>query len=79
MLRAGEGENERAVGLLALCLSQPATPRWFPEQHALFAGVMSELESELSERDFNAARERGKSLNLETVVEELLEEFEEEN
>ncbi len=73
-----EGDKKRATELLSLAYNHPKSAiGWL--NIPLITRFRADLESELGEDDFNAAWERGKALDLEAAVEELLAEYVEEN
>jgi predicted ATPase/DNA-binding CsgD family transcriptional regulator len=77
LILAHAGEKVRAAELLGLAFVQRGNMRaWnWPEKIPLFTRRHAELKAELSEETYNAALERGKALDLNTVVHELLTEF----
>jgi tetratricopeptide (TPR) repeat protein len=68
-LIAKRGQKERAVALLSLVL---ADPRSGSEVMRLADRFLAELQAELSPEVFAAAQERGKTLDLDTVIADLL-------
>ena len=75
IIEANTGDIERSVELLGLAFSYPKELVGWMEKWPLLTRLRADLKSELGEEAYNAAWERGKSLDLETVVKELLEEF----
>jgi predicted ATPase len=71
-LLAAEGEEERALELLALVLHHPMSWQWTKDRAA---PLVAELEAELPPDVVAAAWERGQARELETTVAELLEEL----
>jgi hypothetical protein len=72
---AHEVELERAVELIALSFTHPAsTPTWM-ERWALLTALRADLEAELGPQTYQEIWERGQKLNLETEVAELLARF----
>ena len=72
---AYEGQKSRAAELLGLAFAQRGDNVIAPANIPLFIRSHAELKAELGEEAYNSACERGKSLDLETVVQELLEAF----
>lgn len=69
---AHEAEPERSLELMALALTHPAsTPGWI-EKWPLMAELRSVLETELGAQDYAAAWNRGRSLDLDRVLAELM-------
>src|SRR5206468_465509 len=64
-----QGEYTRAVELVALLVSHPVT---LPVDRPQAEIALARLRDNLSDRDFSAAYERGKALNLDAVVSGLL-------
>lgn len=71
MILADEEKPERALELLALALPQHKDPSY----KQIGEKLRIRLEAELDQATYQAAWERGKSLDLKTVVHELSEEF----
>jgi predicted ATPase len=72
---AHEVELERAVELIALSFTHPAsTPTWM-ERWALLTALRADLETELGPHIYRELWERGQKLNLETEVTDLLARF----
>jgi predicted ATPase len=71
-LLAAEGEEERALELLALVLHHPTSWQWTKDRAAPLA---AELEAELPPEVVAAARDRGQARDLDATVEELLAEL----
>ncbi len=61
-----------AVELLALAFTHPKSATGWMEKWPLLTRLRESLLNDLGEETFNAAWERGKQLDLETVVGELL-------
>ena len=72
---AQEGKKERAVELLALGFDQSKSAMGWMEKLPFFTQFRQDLETDLGEEAYNTAWERGKQLDLETVVQKLLDEF----
>ncbi len=72
-------QSDRAVELLSLTLNHTAKLVAWWDEWELFQQLQSDLKTQLSDETYNNAWERGKSLDLETVVQELLIEFSEAN
>ena len=71
------GNYAYAVELLSLVAHHPITShRWFDKDTAI-RKLINELKANLSPKAYNTAWERGKQLDLETVVAALLAEFNE--
>jgi predicted ATPase/DNA-binding CsgD family transcriptional regulator len=75
IIEAHEGDQAHAVGLLGLAFSYPQGLVGWMEKWPLLTRLRADLKADLGEEAYNAAWERGKQLDLETVVKELLEEF----
>lgn len=71
---AHHGQPARAAELLGLVFEHPIQLRWL-ELHPLVTQLRHDLQAALGEAVFSAAWERGKTLDLETVMQELLDEF----
>jgi predicted ATPase/DNA-binding CsgD family transcriptional regulator len=75
VILAHEGDTERAAELLGLAFTHPASaPAWM-QKWPLLTRLRDQLEAELGAAAYQAAWDRGTSLDLETVVTELLLEF----
>jgi hypothetical protein len=74
-LAFGMGRHERAAELLSLYVHHPDTPPWALQRDALVTSLHTRLQTELDSTAFNAAWERGKQLDLDTVIAALLEEY----
>jgi predicted ATPase len=68
-------DNVRAIERLALTLHHPSRTDMWQEDWQLLTKLRIDIKVELGEEAYSAAWERGKSLDLETVVQELLQEF----
>jgi hypothetical protein len=75
-LSASDGQYEYAAQLLSAAMHHPANPAggWL-DQWPPVGRLRADLLENLGSRDYARAWERGKSLDLETVVRDLLEEF----
>jgi LuxR family maltose regulon positive regulatory protein len=72
---AHSGDSERASELLGLAFTHPASaPAWM-EKWPLLTRLREQLEAELGADAYQAAWERGETLDLEKVVTELILEF----
>jgi predicted ATPase/DNA-binding CsgD family transcriptional regulator len=71
VLLARQGQSEQATERLGLAFSYPSSLVGWMEKWPLLLQVRSNLERELGAERFEAAWERGKTLNLETAVAEL--------
>jgi predicted ATPase/DNA-binding NarL/FixJ family response regulator len=71
-LLAKEAQGAEAAALLGLALSHPQCDA---EVRDLADPLIADVQAELGEAAYHAAWERGKSLNLKTVVQQLLAEF----
>ena len=71
LLLVYEGEAERAVALLALAFNHEEGVTGWMKQWRLLDQVLSMLENELGAETYRVAWEHGKTLDLDTVVEEL--------
>ena len=72
-----QGNPKRAVELLSLAFNHPKSATGWLEKWPLIGQLRRDLEDELGSEAYNAAWEQGKALDLMTVVEELLAEYEE--
>lgn len=72
LVLADEGKSEKSVKMLALAFTHPKSPIGWMEEWPLLAQLQVDLKAELGEDTYTAAWERGKTLDLETVVQELL-------
>ncbi len=70
-----EGQHEQAVEMLGLAFHHPASAKAWMEQWPLLRRLLADLQTELAPELFEAAWERGKSSNLETVAKALLAQF----
>ena len=75
LILAYEGQKSRAAELLGLAFAQRGDNVIAAANIPLFIRSHAELKAELGEDAYNAAWERGKSLDLETVALELLKAF----
>lgn len=75
MIEFDKGNSEQAVELLSLAFNHPASTTGWLEQWSPISQLQADLEAELGYENYNQAWERGKSLDLETVVQELIDEF----
>jgi predicted ATPase len=76
VLLARSNHLVKAVELLGFSLNQSKSATAWLEQWSLLHQVRGQLQKELSQQTYEDAWERGKSLDLDTVVQELLNEFE---
>jgi predicted ATPase/DNA-binding CsgD family transcriptional regulator len=76
LMRAHEGEKQRAVELLGLAFTHPMSATGWLEKCPLLTRVRAQLEAELGVEAYAMAWERGKVLELEPVLARLLEENE---
>ncbi len=75
LLLAHEGDQTQAAAIMALALAQhPGTTGWL-EKWPLMMQLRAELEVNLGSEAFAAAWERGKASDLQTVVQSLIERF----
>ncbi len=72
-LRAIQGKGASAVELLTFALNHPITPALYKD---IAQRELVRLRTQLPEDEFQAAEERGRALDLETVVEAILRERE---
>jgi hypothetical protein len=70
-----DGQGESAAELLSLVAHHMGTPPWWIRQEPLTQRLVEETQQVLPAADYAAAWERGKSLDVEAVVNELLAEF----
>jgi hypothetical protein len=75
MLLADGGKLRRAVELLSLALNHPGSPRGLLESWSLLNKKHAELEVALGADAYAAAWDRGQTLDLDHVIEELIVEF----
>lgn len=75
ILQKRKGNPVQAVELLALAFTHPVRAAGWMEKWPLLARLRSGLEQELGSEAYSAAWERGKLLNMESVVVELQEQF----
>jgi tetratricopeptide (TPR) repeat protein len=73
IILAHEGEKERSVEILGLALTHPLSPTGWIEKWPLLTRLRADLEAELGSEVYKAAWERGKALEPDQVVAELLE------
>jgi hypothetical protein len=71
----GKEQYERAAELFSLYIHHPDTPPWALQRDALLTSLHTRLQNELDLTAFSAAWERGKQLDLDTVIAALLEEY----
>ncbi len=76
ILYTDDGRLEPAVELLGLALKQPVKATGWMEQWVLLNHVQAELQVEMGQAAFEAAWERGQSLDLKATTEEVLQELE---
>jgi hypothetical protein len=76
ILMAHEGKSGRAAELLALAFSHPRSATGWMEKWPLLTRLRNDLQTKLGKETYDAALEQGKSLDLGTVVQELLAESE---
>jgi hypothetical protein len=69
---ADEGEHVRAAEMLGLALSHPAAPRGWLDRWPLLAQKQILLRAELGAEAYDAAWERGRSLDWDVAVEQVL-------
>jgi predicted ATPase/DNA-binding SARP family transcriptional activator len=69
-LQAGQGQVEQAVGLLSFTLHHPAADQYDTDQTQL---QLDKLRDQLSLEEMNEAIEHGKTMKLEEVVAEIIE------
>jgi serine/threonine protein kinase len=74
-LLAHNDEKEYSVELYGLAMLQSTDLVGWMEHWELLQDIQKSLKAQLGEEAYNAAWERGKSLDLETVFQELIEEF----
>jgi hypothetical protein len=72
---AFEGKGDIAVQLMALAFTHPDSTLDWIKKWPLIAQVEMDLEAELGQEEYSAARERGKLLDVTQVVEHLMVEF----
>jgi hypothetical protein len=72
VLLARRNQKEQAVELLAMGLTHPLSPTGWQEKWPLLTELRTTLENDLDPDDYQGAWERGKSLDLETVVSMLM-------
>jgi predicted ATPase/DNA-binding CsgD family transcriptional regulator len=69
------GENERAAELVGLALKHPASAHGWMEKWPLFKGFLTDLEAAQGRISYTAALTRGKTLDLDKTVADLLDLF----
>lgn len=69
------GQHERAVELLGRAMSEPPLKSGWMEKWSRLTQLRDELKRELGDTAYQTAWERGKTLDMETVINELLELF----
>jgi predicted ATPase/DNA-binding CsgD family transcriptional regulator len=74
IIEAHTGAKEHAVELLGLAFTHPSSP-WM-EKWPLLTRLRADLRADLGDDAYHAAWERGRQLDLETVVQELLADYE---
>lgn len=72
ILLARQNQKEQAVELLAMGLTHPLSPTGWQKKWPLLTELRTTLENDLDPDDYQRAWERGKSLDLETVVSMLM-------
>lgn len=72
MLLIQKNDILKGVELLALAYEHPASATGWLDKWSLFTQLRADLEAELGHDKFNAAWQRGKTLDIETVVASLL-------
>jgi len=70
-----DGNLKQAVQLLAIIETEPLSAIEWANNWDTFTSLKTNLKSRLGEQAYNDAWERGKSLDLETVVQDLIDEF----
>jgi hypothetical protein len=75
---AHEGEIKRAVEIIGLILTHPLSPSGWMEKWSLLTRLRADLEAELGSEAYAAAWERGKALELEAILQEVLAESQDE-
>ena len=65
----------RATELSSLLYNHPVSPTTYFDMLPLYNDLIGTLHSALNEEEFNAAWERGRSLDLEAVIDDVLAEF----
>jgi serine/threonine protein kinase/predicted ATPase len=68
-------QHIRSVELLTLTFNHPASYTGWMKKWHLLTQFQADLKAELGEEAYNAAWEHGKSLDLETVIQDLIAEF----
>ncbi len=67
-----DGNVEQSVETLSFVLNHPAAATGWLDHCPLMARSRRDIESQLSDHAYRAAWQRGQSLELETVLEELM-------
>ncbi len=75
MIFASRGETVRATELASYCYNHSSSVKAYWDIDPLFNQLLRDLESESGKDNFQTAWEQGKSLDLDTVVQELVDEF----
>ncbi len=66
-----EGQPERALSILSLIIHHRLSPTWWSDHEPLTRSLLDDLRQTLAPDEYAAAWERGKSLDLDIVVQEL--------
>ena len=77
LLKTNDKQHVRATELVSLVCNHQLTPEWWHESYADVSNAISDLKKEMGEDAYNTVWENGKALDLDTVVKELLAEYEE--
>ena len=75
LVRGHTGDQPGAAELLSLAFTHPKSPTGWLERWPLLVEFCADLEADLGSDAYHATWERGATLDLETVIAELLEEF----
>jgi tetratricopeptide (TPR) repeat protein len=75
IIQASMGKYETAVAWISLVFHHPAAPIGMLKNWLMLNDVLEQLKNELGTEQFNTVWEHGKTLDIKTVVKELLIEF----
>ncbi len=75
IIRGNQNEPERAVELFSRILAQPIEMIGWIKRWALVTRLLAHLQADLGDKTYAEAWERGKNLDLKTVIEEILTEY----
>lgn len=70
-----EGKTNKSIEFLGLVFSHPTIPNGWMKKWDLFTQLKADLKSKVGDEAYAKAWERGKLLDLETVIQDLIDEF----